>query len=47
MKRVEQPDIFETAQVAYYARVVENPSCRAYTRACDAPSLRRYAQERA
>ena len=44
---------------AYYTRVVENPSCRAYTRAClalqgpdrpaacDDPSIRRYAQERA
>jgi len=53
------PDFRPTERSAYYARVVENPSCRAYTRAClnlvgdarpaacEDESIRRYAQERA
>lgn len=53
------PDFEPSERAAYYARVVENPSCRAYTRAClnltgdarpaacEDASIRRYAQERA
>ncbi len=53
------PNFDPSAGAAYYARVIENPSCRSYTRAClnlegpdrpracDDESIRRYAQERA
>lgn len=53
------PEFDPKERAAYYARVVENPSCRAFTRACanlsgdarppacDDPKMRRYAQERA
>jgi len=53
------PDFDPGQRAAYYARVVENPSCRAYTRAClnlegdariaacDDESIPRFAQERA
>jgi len=53
------PDFDPNERAAYYARVIENPSCRASTRAClnlegaarpaacDDESIRRYAQERA
>jgi len=53
------PEFDPNERAAYYARVVENPSCRSYTRAClnlegaarpaacDDESIRRYAQERA
>ncbi|MCP4904003.1 MAG: DUF3604 domain-containing protein [bacterium] len=53
------PDFDPAERAAYYARIIENPSCRSYTRAClnlegadrpaacDDESIRRYAQERA
>jgi hypothetical protein len=53
------PDFNPNERAAYYARVIENPSCRAYTRvclnltgderpaACEDESIRRFAQERA